>query len=297
VEKNETARPPHRDWHGTHHRWIYRPQAFRWNGEQIAGINFVPIASELRAWLRQEGQLQILTKAHQQETGAYTNPYAYSSVALALALGRVVNAFHAYANTQSPGETDVDAEIERLRLYNEVMLYAARFSEAAIKQLLYCSVVPESSYQRMALGALLESPCKSCKKKDGKKPHSISWLGTLAHPFHLCLQFDHCAMDHMNFVNNLRNTRAAHSEIETLDVRTIQESKNQLLRDSTEVLNGFVHMLSHLEELEQAMLEDLAQKGLAINRLKLNGLPPEDCNFHLVPGRPFVFQPKDASGR
>jgi hypothetical protein len=287
------VRPAHREWHGTHHAWSYRPQAFRWHGEQIAGVNFVPIASELRAWLRQQGQLSVLSKTHQQENGAYTNPYAYSGVALALAMAGVVNASHHYATTHSVDHTDVDAEIERLRLHNEVMLYAARFCEAAIKQLLYCSQVPESTYQRMALGALLESPCKSCKKQNGKKPHSISWLGTLAHPFHLCLEFDQCALDHMNFVNNLRNTRAAHSGIETLNVRTVQESKDQLLQDSDEVLSGFLHMLSHLEKLEQAMLDDLARKGATINLLKFNGLPAEDCNFHLVPGRPFVFQPKE----
>lgn len=38
-------------------------------------------------------------------------------------------------------------------------------------------------------------------------------------------------------------------------------------------------MLSHLEKIEERMLGDLAGKGQAIVLLKLNGLPPEDCNL------------------
>jgi hypothetical protein len=96
-------------------------------------------------------------------------------------------------------------------------------------------------------------------------------------------------MDHMNIVNKLRNTQAAHSEVQTLNIRSTAESKAQLLHDINEELNGFVHMLSHLERLEQRFLLDLAEKREAINMLKKSGLKSEDCNFNLVPGRPFVF--------
>ena len=237
------------------------------------------------------GQLPIQSKADQPKQGGYTNPYTFSGAALALILGRVVNGFHNYATTQSLHHNEVDAEIERLRLYNEVLLYAARFCEVAIKQLLYCTQIPESEYMRKALGALLESPCPSCKKQNGKEPHSVSLVGTLAHPFHLCLEFDHCAMDHMDLVNKLRNSQAAHSGIQALNIRSVEESKAQLLKDCNEVLSGFVHMLSHLEKLEEGMLDDLAEKGEAINLLKLNGLQAEDCNFELTPGERFVFEP------
>ncbi|MCD9008231.1 hypothetical protein LDO31_18750 [Luteimonas sp. XNQY3] len=98
----------------------------------------------------------------------------------------------------------------------------------------------------------------------------------------------------MDFVNKLRNSQAAHSEIQTLNIRTVEESKQQLLKDCEEVLSGFLHMLSHFEKLEEEMLDDLAKKGEAIILLRLNGLPAEDCNFNLVPGQRFVFDPKDA---
>lgn len=285
-------RPPRREWHGTHHPWGYRPQAFRWMGEQIVGINFLPLARDMRAWLMQRGQLPVAAKADQQEQGGYTNPYTFSGSTLSLVMGRVVNAYYAYGTTQTPKHNELDAEIERIRLYNEVLLYAARICEVSIKQLLYCTQIPESRYERMALGALLESPCPSCKRQSGKKPHSVSLVGTLAHPFHLCLEFEHCAMDHMDLVNKLRNSQAAHAEIQTLDVRSKESSKAQLLKDCDEVLSGFLHMLSHLDALEEGMLDDLAKKGEAIIRLKVNGLAPEDCNFKLTPGQPFRFDPR-----
>lgn len=260
-------------------------------GEQIVGINFLPLSRDMRAWLMKRGQLPVAAKADQQEKGGYTNPYTFSGSTLSLVLGRVVNAYYTYGTTQTPEHDELDTEIERIRLYNEVLLYAARICEASIKQLLYCTQIPESRYERMALGALLESPCPSCKKQNGKKPHSVSLVGTLAHPFRLCLEFEHCAMDHMDLVNKLRNSQAAHSDIQTLDVRSKKSSKAQLLKDCDEVLSGFLHMLSHLEALEERMLDDLAKKGEAIILLKENGLAPEDCNFKLTPGQPFRIDP------
>jgi len=50
-------------------------------------------------------------------------------------------------------------------------------------------------------------------------------------------------------------------------------------------------MLSHLEKLEEKMIMDLAEKGQAITILKNNGLPPEKCNFRLIPGERFAFEP------
>ncbi|MFM0659975.1 hypothetical protein [Paraburkholderia sediminicola] len=220
--------------------------------------------------------------------GGYSNPYTFSGTALGLILSRVVNSWHDYTESESFNHNEVDAEVERLRVYNEVVLYAARFCEVVIKQLLYCTQVPEKQFTRMALGALLESPCPSCNKKNGQQPHSISMVGTLAHPFHLCLEFEHCAMDHMALVNTLRNSEAAHSDIQMLNIRTVAESKAHLAKDCGEVLSRFIHMLSHLEKLERGMLDDLARKGEAIMLLKLNGLATEDCNFNLVPGEAVV---------
>lgn len=91
-------------------------------------------------------------------------------------------------------------------------------------------------------------------------------------------------MDHMDLVNKLRNSRAAHSETQTIDIRSVADSKAQLHKDGDTVLSGFLHMLSHLEKLEDRMLEDLANKGAAIELLKQGGLAAEDCNFQLTPG-------------
>ena len=65
----------------------------------------------------------------------------------------------------------------------------------------------------------------------------------------------------------------------------------QLMQDDQEVLEGLLHMLSHQEDLEREMLLDLTEKSEAINALKRNGLPAEDCNFNLVPGEKLVFTP------
>lgn len=296
MQPNDTngnaQRPPHREWHGAHHTFGYRPQAFRWDGHELTGINFIPLSTGMRAWLMQRGQLLIASTTDQYTKGGYTNPYTFSGVALTLVLARVVNAFHDYVTTNSSDNDAMEAEIERLRLYNEVVLYTARVSEVVIKQLLYCTQLPEARYERKALGELLESRCPTCKKENGKKPHMVSLVGSLAHPFRLCLEFEYCAMDHMAMVNKLRNSQAAHSGIQTLNIRTVQESKEELERDCREVLDGFVHMLSHLEKLEDQMLYDLAAKGEKIELLRLNGLPAEEANFCLMPGEPFEHEYK-----
>jgi hypothetical protein len=288
---NTTATPSKREWHGSHHSWSYSPHAFRWLGEKIAGVNLLPLAGEMRAWMLQRGQLSLMPEPIPSSWGGFTNPYTTSGVTLQLLMGRIINAAHEYATTNTSDHNEVDAEVERVRLYNEVLMYSARLCEVAIKQLLYCTQIPESRYGRMALGALLESPCPDCKRQSGKTPHLVSLVGTLAHPFHLCLEFEQCAMDHMALVNRLRNSEAAHSGVQPLNIRSVEASKLQLMQDSQEALEGFVHMLSHLEDLERKMLVDLTKKGESINALKRNGLSGEDCNFNLVPDDKFVFDP------
>lgn len=283
---------PKREWHGSHHSWSYSPKAFRWFGERIAGLNLLPLAADMRAWMLRRGLLSLMPPSAAPAYGGFTNPYTTSGVTLQLLLGRIINASHEYATTDSSDHNDIDAEVERIRLYNETLIYSARFCEVSIKQLLYCAHIPESRYRRMALGALLESPCPDCKRKNGKEPHSVSLVGTLAHPFHLCLQFEHCAMDHMDLVNRLRNSQAAHAEVQSLNLRSVSASKSQLAHDTQEILNNLVHMLSHIEDLERSIIADLSQKKDVINELKANGLSPEECNFNLIPGEAFTFTPK-----
>lgn len=172
-----------REWHGTHHSWNYHPQAFRWSGEKISGINILPIATDMRAWMSQRGHLSLMPAQEAPDRGGFTNPYTNSGITLSLLMCRVINCAHDYANGAEPTHGDVDAAIERLRLYNEILLYSARLCEVAIKQLLYCTQIPAPRYGRMALGQLLESPCPTCKRANGREPHLVSLVGTLAHPF------------------------------------------------------------------------------------------------------------------
>ncbi|MEC5399608.1 hypothetical protein [Uliginosibacterium sp. H1] len=247
----EIAQSKESQWHGSHHPWSFRPHAYRWEGERIAGVNMLPLATELRAWMLQLGELALMPTLMPPAEGGFTNPYTANGVTLTLLMSRVINASHEYATSQMQGHSEVDAEIKRVRLYNELLIYSARLCEVAIKQLLYCTQIPESRYERMALGALLESPCPTCKRGGGNKPHLVSLVGTLAHPYHLCREFEHCAMDHMDLVNRLRNSEAAHAGVQRLNIRSVEASKAQLMEDSHEILNGFVHMLSHLKDLEQ----------------------------------------------
>ncbi len=60
------------------------------------------------------------------------------------------------------------------------------------------------------------------------------------------------------------------------------------MHDASAVLNGLVHLLTHIEKLEIQVLRDLANKGAQINEIKQNGLSPEDCYFRLVPNESAV---------
>jgi len=111
---NMTAPPKKRDWHGTHHTWSYRPHAFRWAGEQIAGLNLLPLAREMRAWMMQHGQLSLMPTPAPPTNGGFTNPYTASGVTLKLTLARIINASHDYATTDTPNHNGVDAELERM---------------------------------------------------------------------------------------------------------------------------------------------------------------------------------------
>ncbi|EJG2227909.1 hypothetical protein ACRTEU_24100 [Vibrio alginolyticus] len=279
-----------RDWHGSHLDWTFSPRAFRWSGECIYGVNFLPIATELRAWMLQEGHLSLSPPKQVPENGGFYNPYTNSAVTLSLLMSKVINEALDYAHEVDPTCDEIETEIERIRLYNEILLYSARICEVAIKQLLFCTEFPQKLYGRMALGQLLESPCPTCKPSKGLKGHPVSMVGSLAHPYHLCLEFEHCAMDHMNLVNKLRNSEVAHSDIQELNIRTSELSRLQLKEETTDILSDFAHMLSHVEKLEQCIFQDLVTKGEYINQLKFNGLKAEDCIFRLVPGEELVYE-------
>lgn len=254
---SETTHSDHQDPNIAYHfDWGFRNEALRWIGIQPVGANFIPLASEIYLWLQQRGHFSLLAEEHKNQPYSCTNPYTYHASAIAGVFSRVVNATHTFA-TSSEEMDSTDAELERVRLFNEQVLYTARLCEALIKQLAYCTQIPSKYYANASLGALLSTECRMCKGS-GKPKHKISILGSLAHRYQLCMPIEACLMEHLKIVNRRRNAEAAHSESQAINIRTSQESRAQLAHDSHEAGTELVHMLSHLADLERAIGSELS---------------------------------------
>jgi hypothetical protein len=238
-----------------HVDWGFRREALLWAGEHPIGVNFFPLATEFHHWLLQKGHFSVLTEEHKGSLLSLTNPYSYHASTIAAILARAVNATHDFATGTEPLD-DMQADIERIRVYNEQILYTARLCEATIKQLLYCTQIPAGYYEAASLGALLSVECRACKGS-GKPRHKISMLGSLAHRYRLCLPFEHCLFEHLKIVNRRRNVEAAHSETQALRIRSSSASRAQLMQDSQEAGNELVHMLQHISDLESRMMSEL----------------------------------------
>jgi len=238
-----------------HFTWDFRREAALWVDERAIRINFHPLATELRHWLLRQGHFPVFAEEDKIQPLSFTNPYTYHTSVIAAILARCIISVHEFA-TGSEAVDDMEAEIECMRLYNEQVLYTARFCEAAIKQLLYCTQIPVRYYSNAALGGLLSSECGECKKA-GRPRHKKSILGSLAHRYGLCLEFDHCLIEHLKIVNRRRNIEAAHGEAKSLRLRSSVESRSQLAQDSVEIGNELVHMLRHIADLEAHMMNEL----------------------------------------
>jgi hypothetical protein len=217
--------------------------------------NFSPFATELRNWMLRKGNVRFFTADKKGLPGAPTNPYTYDASALAVAFMSVVNESNAFAKNTEPLDA-LDAEIKRIRLYTENVLYSVRLCEALIKQLLFCTSLPGSDYRGGALGSLLSKHCSVCRNSKEKR-HKLSLLGSLAHRYQLCHSYDLCLDQHLRFANRRRNTEAAHSGATRFLPRKASVVRNQLGRQLTHVGNDFIHMLYHISEIEQRMLNEL----------------------------------------
>jgi hypothetical protein len=247
---------PHADSNIAYHfDWGFRKEALRWDGNYPISINFHPLATEFHQWLQQNGKFSVFAEEHRSHIYSFTNPYTYHASVIAAILASTINSGHEFGTSTEPFD-DLDADIERIRLYNEQILYTARFCEAAIKQLLYCTQIPKSYYKDASLGGLLSAECRACRKS-GKPRHNISLLGSLAHRYHLCLPFEHCLFEHLKIVNRRRNVEAAHSETQSLRIRSAAASRAQLMQDSLDAGNELVHMLQHISDLETRMKNEL----------------------------------------
>lgn len=240
-----------------HFDWGFRRETLMWAGEHPIGVNFHPLATEFHQWLLQKGKFSVFAEEHKGSLLSLTNPYSYHASVIAAILARAINAAHNFATGLEPLD-DMEADIERIRVYNEQILYTARFCEATIKQLLFCTQIPKSYYKDAALGALLSVECHACKNS-GKPRHKISILGSLAHRYRLCLPFEHCLFEHLKIVNRRRNVEAAHSETQALRIRSSAASRAQLMQDSLDAGNELVHMLQHISDLESRMLTELKE--------------------------------------
>lgn len=233
-----------------HFDWGFRKEALLWDGKYPIGVNFHPLATEFHQWLLQKGQFSVFAEDHKNMVFSLTNPYTYHASVIAAILARAINSTYEFSTSTAPLD-DMEADIERIRVYNEQILYTARLCEATIKQLLYCTQVPKSYYKDASLGALLSVECRVCKGS-GKPRHKISLLGSLAHRYRLCLPFEQCLFEHLKIVNRRRNVEAAHSETQALRIRSASASRAQLMQDSSDAGNELVHMLQHVSDLEFA---------------------------------------------
>ena len=238
-----------------HFDWGFRREALLWAGKHPIGINFHPLATEFHQWLLRKGQFSVFAENHKSALLSLTNPYSYHASVIAAILARAINATHAFATSTEPID-DMEADIERIRVYNEQILYTARLCEATIKQLLYCTQISKGYYKDAALGALLSVKCRACKGAN-KPRHKISMLGSLAHRYRLCFPFEHCLFEHLKIVNRRRNIEAAHSETQALRIRSAVDSRAQLMQDSLDAGNELVHMLQHISDLETHMMREL----------------------------------------
>lgn len=248
----KAARGPHE---AIHRVWAYRPEAVVWVDDKPLKPNIIPFAGEMALWLqRKVAALPLHTKLSHGAIGEISNPYTYSLGAISIVIGNAINdAFDFAESTEEVGA--VDAEVKRIRLEAELTLYASRFCEAAIKQMLYCTQVPTTLYKKASMGQLLARECDDCRKA-GRDRHDISLLGSLAHRFFLCHMLDNCAIDHLQLVARRRNQEVAHSDSQSIHPRTAAESRKNLAETLSEIGQELGHMADHIGEIEAKVIAE-----------------------------------------
>ena len=100
--------------------WPYSSRAFMWNDKpkkqkrvDPCGVNFQPIANQLRLWLlRQGGVVSYFSHKKEGRGLVPTNPYTESASVLALMYADVMGETHTFV-TSSDHMEEIDAEIRR----------------------------------------------------------------------------------------------------------------------------------------------------------------------------------------
>ncbi|QWT22093.1 hypothetical protein KPL74_08810 [Bacillus sp. NP157] len=219
--------------------------------------NLVPHAAEMALWLARERHVIALVPADDQGTpGALTNPYSVDASTHACLIASAISTAVDFAGSTDDMDA-FDAESQRVRLQSELVLASARFCEAVIKQMLYCTGIPQKLWKRSSLGELIESDCRDCRKA-GRPPHSDSFLGGLACHYNQCRVLDACLIDHLVLANLKRNTEAAHAGTPALNIRTAAASRTDLSACLDEVLGNLRHMARHIGDIEMAMCREIS---------------------------------------
>lgn len=276
--ESEPRSPHHSAHEASHQPWAYGKGAVIWTPNEIPfAINITPHATNMCAWLRRE-------RTDVWQPGAYAseylerqrNPYSESLATLTASIALVIEDSVRFIES-SVEVHPVEAEVRRVRLECELVLYAARFCEAALKQMLHCTSFPPRLYRYAAMGQLLSQDCRSCRR--AKLPtHSFSLLGSLAHQFFLCAEIDQCALDHLLLGNKRRNFEAAHSNAQRLESCSVSESRTKLKASLDEIVGAFSHLLGHVSKVEMAMVREIN-----LRMLHYPEMPPIDAyNYFLT---------------
>jgi hypothetical protein len=244
---------PHKGNNTAYHmEWEFRREAAVWADNRPIHPNFYPFATELRNWmLRKPDKLGVFSP----DEDLFTNRYTYDASVLSSIFMCIVNDGAEFIKSAAPLDP-CEAEIKRIRIYSEYVLYTARLCEAFIKQLLFCTTFPEEDYRGSALGALLSKDCSGCRNSKEKR-HKVSLLGSLAHRYRLCHTYDNCLNQHLPMANSRRDSEAAHSGVNKFTPKSVAEVRQYLEKDFYKVGEDLIHMLYHISEIESRMLDEL----------------------------------------
>jgi hypothetical protein len=186
---------------------------------------------------------------------SFTNPYTLNASVLSLVYANVVNDSADFIGSTESVDP-LQAEIQCIRLQTDTVLYPARLCEALIKQLLHLTSFPEHYYRRTALGALLSQDCPGCRQSN-TTPHQVSLLGSLAHRYRLCHEFEDCLQEHMKLVKQRRDFVAAHAGTTKFTGKSLAAVRKDFGKEFTKHTKIFIHMLEHISEIEDKMFWEL----------------------------------------
>ena len=247
-----TTRGPHG---ATHPAWKVSRDAFIWDGATPKAPNLLPFAADMSLWTQRKlSSLPLIVHQSSNLPCQPSNPYTYSLATISTAIAQTLSEAIAFAES-SEYIDNLSAEITRIRYESELVIFATRFCEAAIKQMLYCTNFPKKLYKNAGMGPLLSQECRPCKASTNA--HDVSLLGALAHRYALCHTLDFCAFDHLALLARRRNLETAHSDAQHLYPRTIIESRSKMKRTILDIGSELGHMADHLGAIEDKMIKEI----------------------------------------